>query len=129
MEIAQEILGAALIASGSLFMLVAGVGLLRLDDFYIRTSSSSKATTLGLGLILSGVCVYENELQTLIKVLAILVFIILITPLAGHVISRSALKTGVPFHKRTHLEDLEGHDLKPVREGEEESSLKKGDRD
>lgn len=97
-------------------MLISAIGLVRLPDFYIRNSASTKATTMGLGFILVGIAIYRNDLQVLIEICAILFFILLISPLAAHVICRSALKTRVPFVETTDLKEIEGSDLQKSEE-------------
>lgn len=107
MSLLQEIISSVLILTGAAFMVIASIGLLRLPDFFIRNSASTKATTLGLGLILAGIGVHFNSIQVFLEVAAIIAFILLISPLAAHIIARAAYKTQVPFWKKTHLQDLE----------------------
>ena len=51
-EGALSLAGALLSLAGALFFLAAGVGLLRLPDFYTRAHAPTKAATLGLLLAL-----------------------------------------------------------------------------
>lgn len=108
MQLFIEIICSIFILIGVLFMLIAAIGMVRLPDFYVRNSASAKATTMGLGFILVGIGIYRNDLQVMLEIAAILFFILLISPLAAHVISRSAIKTKVPFLKNTDLREMEG---------------------
>lgn len=112
-----EVVSSVLILLGSVLVFISALGLVRLEDFYMRISASTKATTMGLGFILAGIVVYQNDLKILIKVSAILFFVMFISPLAAHVIARSAVKTGVPFWERTNLKDVEGSDLEGLGKG------------
>ena len=47
---------------GTSFILLAGVGIVRMPDVYLRISVTTKAATLGIGLILMGAAMYFNEL-------------------------------------------------------------------
>ena len=49
---------ALLLLLGALFMLLAGVGLVRLPDLYLRMSATSKAATLGASLVLLGAALH-----------------------------------------------------------------------
>lgn len=109
MQLFIEILSSALILLGTVFMIISAIGLIRLPDFYIRNSASTKATTLGLGLILLGIGIYFNRFQVFMEITAILFFILLISPLAAHIIARAAYKTKVPFWKKTNLKEMEGN--------------------
>lgn len=102
----KEILSSILIMIGVGFMMIAAIGLLRLPDFYIRNSASTKASTLGLGLILFGISIHFNDIEIALEIIAILIFILLISPLSAHVMARSAFKIKIPFWKKTNIEDL-----------------------
>lgn len=103
----KEILSSILIIVGVGFMMIAAIGLLRLPDFYIRNSASTKASTLGLGLILFGISIHFNDVEIALEIIAILIFILLISPLSAHVMARSAFKIKIPFWEKTNFEDLE----------------------
>jgi multicomponent Na+:H+ antiporter subunit G len=94
--------------SGSLFMLLAGVGILRMPDLYMRISATTKAATLGVGLTLLAVAIYFNELGITSRALATIVFIFLTAPVAGHMIARASYFLGVPLWKRTIADELRG---------------------
>ncbi len=70
MNYLNEILGAALIAAGVFFIVIAGIGLLRMPDLFLRMSTATKASTLGLGLILMGTAVYYWELSITSRAIA-----------------------------------------------------------
>lgn len=103
-----EIISSVFIIIGTFFMLISSIGLIRLPDFYIRNSASTKALALGIGLILFGIVVYYNQIEIFIELSAIFFFIYLITPLSAHIIARAAVKNNVKFWDRTqNLEALE----------------------
>ncbi len=94
---------------GSIFMLIASIGMVKFPDFYIRNSASTKAVVLGVLLILLGVGIHYNDTMIFIEIFAILFFIFLISPLAAHIVSRAAVITGVGFWEKTDLEELEDY--------------------
>jgi multicomponent Na+:H+ antiporter subunit G len=105
----KEIVSCVFIMVGVIFMLIATIGLLRLPDFYIRMSTITKGSTLGVGLILMGLGIYFNQPDIMLKVLAIIVFTFITSPVAAHVISRTAVKNNTPFWSKTNLKEFEGY--------------------
>ncbi|WP_224995784.1 monovalent cation/H(+) antiporter subunit G [Cesiribacter sp. SM1] len=100
----REIVSSCFILLGTLFMLIATIGLLRFPDFYIRMSAITKGATLGVGLILLGMAIYFNQADMLLKVIVIITFTFITAPVAAHVIARTAMYNNVPFWKETRLE-------------------------
>lgn len=93
---------------GSLFILVAAIGLVRMPDFYNRLSVTVKAATMGAGLILVATALYFSEFSTSTKAIAIIFFLLLTAPVSGHMICRAAYYTGVKLWKHSVLDELEG---------------------
>lgn len=120
MQLFIEIVCSVLILLGSLFMLISSIGIIRLPDFYIRNSASTKAVILGLALILFGVGIYYNNILIFLEVIAILFFISLIMPLSAHIIARAACKNKVPFWENTILKEMRGY---KVNDDEDEKEL------
>lgn len=103
----KEIVSCIFIMAGVIFMFISTIGLLRLPDFYIRMSTITKGSTLGLGLILLGLGIYFNQPDIMLKVLAIIMFTFITAPVAAHVISRTAVKNNTPFWNKTNLKEFE----------------------
>lgn len=104
--IMQLFISTLLITIGSIFILLAGVGLVRMPDLFLRMSASTKAATLGVGATLLGVAVYFNDFATFIRAGAIIVFLLLTAPVAAHLIGRAAYQDGVPLWEKTEFDDL-----------------------
>jgi len=99
-----EIILSVLILLGGFFSLVAGLGILRLPDVLIRMHASTKAGTLGSGLILAAVAVYFADTATITRAVVTILFLLITAPVAAHMIGRAAFKVGVPMWK-TKVED------------------------
>lgn len=93
---------------GTMFVLLAAVGLLRMPDTYLRISVTTKAATLGIGLLLMAAVIYFNETSITTKVLAIILFIVLTAPVSGHLIGRTSYFSGVRLWKNSVMDDLDG---------------------
>lgn len=87
-----DIIMIILIFLGSIFILVAAIGLLRFTDLYSRMHATTKATSFGLLLLIIGVSLFFNAGMVWLKALMIVVFIYLTAPLAAHAIAKSNKK-------------------------------------
>lgn len=88
----NEIIGIILMIFGSLFYILAGLGLLRMPDVFNRIQVGTKATTLGTFSVLLGVGIYD--VHNLLKCLVIIVFIALTNPIGSSVLARTAYNKG-----------------------------------
>lgn len=100
-----DVLTAVLWMAGSLFVLLAAVGVLRMPDVFTRMQASTKASTLGLGCLLIGAAVQMGDFASLIRVASIGAFVLLTTPVAGHVIARASYFADVPLWEGTVLDE------------------------
>ena len=110
-----------LAALGAAFVLLAAIGILRMPDLYLRISVTTKAATLGVGLILSSVAVYFGEAGITSRVVAIILFTLLTAPVAAHLIGRASYFKGVPLWKHSVVDDLKGR-YRPGAEGADSGS-------
>jgi len=97
-----------LLVLGTLFMLLAAIGLLRLPDVYLRMSAASKASTLGASLALLGAAVHFGSLAVAGRAVAIVAFLFLTAPVAAQVIGRAAHRRGSPLCPGTIVDELAG---------------------
>lgn len=105
----SEYLILGLLLLGSFLVMVAGVGLLRMPDLFLRMSATAKAGTLGTGLMVLGAAFYFNEFSIYTRAIALIVFLFSTAPVAAHMIGRAAYFDGVPLWKGTIRNDLWGH--------------------
>jgi len=93
---------------GTLSILLAAVGIVRMPDIYLRISVTTKAATMGIGLILIGAAMYFNELGITSRVIAIIFFMLLTAPVGAHMIGRASYFTGVRMWNKSVYDDLKG---------------------
>lgn len=105
----REIIVLIFISSGALFILTAAIGIIRMPDLFLRMSSSAKAGTLGMGLILIGVAIHFNLFSITTRSVAIIFFLLLTAPVAAHMIGRAAYFDGVPLWSGTKFDQLKSH--------------------
>jgi len=93
---------------GSLFMLLASIGIYQMPDVFLRMSASSKATTLGLILIMLAVSIHFDNVGVTARAIGIVLFIIMTGPVSAHMIGRAAYVTGTPLWEKTGPDELAG---------------------
>ncbi len=91
---------------GAFFVFIAALGLLRLPDMLMRMHATTKAGTLGAGLILVAVALFFAEFSVTTRVLATIVFILLTAPVAAHLIGRAGYYIGIKLWKGTYTDEL-----------------------
>jgi multicomponent Na+:H+ antiporter subunit G len=96
-----------LIILGSLFMLVAALGIVRLPDVYMRMHAITKASSLSIVLFLAAVVVDQFSWGKLFAAILVMVFIMATTPVASHMIVRVAHMLGIPMSKGSVMDELE----------------------
>ncbi len=102
-----------LVLIGALFSLVAGIGMFRLPDVYLRMHAATKAGTLGCGLMLLAVGVQAQDLETIAWVLTGIIFLMITAPIGAHLLGRAGYLAGVPMWSHTKGDALAGkYDIK-----------------
>ncbi len=115
-----EWIAAFFLVSGSLFMLVAAFGVVKLSDVYMRMHAITKAASLGAILMLTSVSLIYTQWIVWIEALMVVVFIIITAPIASHMIARAAHKTNMPKGPGYIMDELEGVDNEfPAEEAEQ----------
>lgn len=103
----NEIIIFSVVALGAIFILLAAIGLLRMPDLFLRISVTTKAATLGVGLLLLGTALYFKEVSTTTRAIAIIIFLFLTAPIGAHLIGRAAYFIGIPLWKKSKHDDLQ----------------------
>jgi multicomponent Na+:H+ antiporter subunit G len=111
---------ALLMLSGAFLIFIASLGLIRMPDLFLRMSATSKAATLGAGLMLLATALYFNDFAITVRVISIIAFLMLTIPVAAHMIGRAAYFDGVPLWEKTKIDELRGHYYLPTHELESE---------
>lgn len=122
-----EIIVSLFLLVGASFMMLAAVGILRLPDLPTRMHASTKAAAMGAMFIMGGVAFFFADSVVFARAFAIVVFILITSPIAAHVIGRAGYFTGTPLWEGTVKDELrenydpETHKLLSGYEGSPES--------
>jgi multicomponent Na+:H+ antiporter subunit G len=112
----NDLVAAVLLLIGASFLLLAGVGMLRMPDAFSRMQASTKASTLGVACILIAVAVHFNDWGITMRALATSIFFLLTAPVSAHLMGRASYFLGVPLWEGTVIDELRGrYDLRTHR--------------
>jgi multicomponent Na+:H+ antiporter subunit G len=105
----QEWLVVGLSLLGTLFMLVAAVGLNRMPDLFTRMHGAAKSTTLGITFIMLGAAVHFGTSAAAMRAALVILFFFLTAPVGTHALARAAYFRNVPRWSGTLTDELAGH--------------------
>lgn len=103
-----DLVAGIIILIGALFSLVAGIGLFRLPDIFLRMHAATKAGTLGAGLVLLAIAVDSQDIGVITRAIAGLCFLLLTAPVAAHLLGRAAYLSRAELWSKTRIDDLDG---------------------
>ncbi|MDP2813234.1 MAG: monovalent cation/H(+) antiporter subunit G [Erysipelotrichaceae bacterium] len=92
LEITLEIIAILFLLGGAFFFFVGTTGLIRMPDVFCRMHATTKCDTLGTGLILVGLMIFNGLSMISLKLLLILIFVWLTNPTAAHIIAKAEYK-------------------------------------
>ena len=85
----------ALLSCGAFLCAVGALGVLRLPDFYSRQHAAGVTDTLGSAFLLIGLMLQSGFTLNAAKLVMILVFLLLTSPVATHAIAQAAKQSGL----------------------------------
>jgi multicomponent Na+:H+ antiporter subunit G len=91
-KITLEIIAILFLLGGAFFFFVGTTGLIRMPDVFCRMHATTKCDTLGAGLILVGLMIFNGLSMISLKLLLILIFIWITNPTAAHIIAKAEYK-------------------------------------
>ena len=95
MSIVLDIATALCLIAGAAFVVIGGIGLIRLPDFFTRLHAAGCGETLGAWLILLGLLFQTGWSLNSVKLIMIFVLLVLTGPTATHALAKSALHGGL----------------------------------
>ena len=108
MALAFDIVSWVLLTAGGFFVLVGGIGALRMPNLYTRMHAASVTDSLGAVLVLGGIMVQAGLTLATIKLAAILLLLLITSPTASYALAHSALLAGIK-PDAGQAADREGH--------------------
>ncbi|MCQ3930879.1 MAG: Na+/H+ antiporter subunit G [Chloroflexi bacterium] len=78
---------------GAVFIVIAGLGLYRMPDLFMRMSMTTKASTMGIGFMLMGATIHlYTDRPVVTKLIAMAIFIFLTAPVSAHMLGRAGYR-------------------------------------
>ncbi len=90
-----DILSWFFLCLGGAFVLIGGIGALRLPNFYTRLHAASLTETMATILIFVGMILQAGFTLAALKLAAIMVFLLLTAPTASYALANAALQSGM----------------------------------
>ena len=90
-----DILSWLLLSAGGVFVLIGGIGALRMPNLYTRMHAASVTDTMGAVLVLAGVMLQAGLTLATVKLAAILLFLLITSPTASYALASAALIAGI----------------------------------
>ncbi len=106
MSVVVDAVAAVLLLGGALVAVIASIGLHRLPDVFARMHVATKPATLGIAMCLGGAALRAGSAATSTKLVLAIVFQLVTTPVAGHLLGRAAHAARAPFSEYTVLDEL-----------------------
>lgn len=95
MDFALDIISWILLAAGGAFVLVGGIGALRMPNLYTRMHAASVTDTMGAVLVMTGIMLQAGLTLATIKLAAILLFLLITSPTASYALASAAMLAGI----------------------------------
>ena len=89
-----DLVGGVLILLGSLFGLVAAIGVVRLPDLLSRMHAATKPQVLGLFLVMTGLVLVLRESSVVALGLVVVLAQMVTAPVAAHMVGRASYRAG-----------------------------------
>ncbi len=96
------------LTAGTLFILIASIGLLKWPSVYLRLSAATIGTTFGVASILVACALYFADLSTSLHIAGVILFLMLTAPIGAHMIGRAAYIIGIKKWDKVVCDDMEG---------------------
>lgn len=93
MSMVVDLVSGFLLVSGSILLIISGIGLLRFPDFYSRIQAAGMTDTLCMILVVLGLLLQTESLEVGFKLLFTLVFLFFTAPAASHALTKTARKS------------------------------------
>lgn len=108
----QDVVAGGFMVAGAFFLIVAAIGFARLPDVFCRLHVTGVIDSLGAPLVLTGTAVYVGADLVSVKLLLGILFLVVSSPLVGHLLARAALEAG---HQPGVIEEASEHRWGKVR--------------
>ena len=90
MEMMLDVISWLLLSAGGVFVVIGGIGALRMPNLYTRMHAASVTDTMGAALVLLGIMVQSGLTLVTIKLVAILIILLITSPTSSYALASAA---------------------------------------
>lgn len=105
MTIVIDVISWLLLTAGGFFVIVGGIGALRMPDLYTRMHAASVTDSIAPVLIIAGLMLQAGVTLVSVKLVAILLFLLLTGPTSSNALASAALLAGTKTNKKVDGKD------------------------
>lgn len=99
-------IAALFFVAGTIFAIIAAVGVVRLPDLYCRMHAATKAGAFGASLLILGTALLAQDARTWVQGIIVILFFYLTAPVAAQMIGRAGFLRGAPLWEKTRHNEL-----------------------
>jgi multicomponent Na+:H+ antiporter subunit G len=99
---------AALLVLGAFMMFLTGLGIYRMPDVFTRMHAATKASSLGVALLLLAAILVFRDPMVLTKSVVTILFIFLTAPVAAHLLGRAAYARRTALWEHSVVDEARG---------------------
>lgn len=99
MSLILDIVTGLLLLAGGGFTVVAAVGVVRMEDVFVRMHASTKAATLGLGLVVAALALTVESAAMIEKAIALILLVLATAPVSAHLVGRAVWRVMGPAER------------------------------
>lgn len=104
----NDLLVCLFMLSGTLFSVIAALGIFRMPDLYTRMQTAAKSSTLGVGCTILSVAIHFSDTGVTTRAVLVILFLFLTAPVAAHMVARAGYISGVPLWKGSVADEMRG---------------------
>ena len=99
-----------LLLGGAGFTLIAALGVVRMEDVYVRMHASTKAATLGLMLVVAALALSVESAAMIEKAVALFLLVLATAPISAHLVGRAVWRVMTPPERHDCAPEVQGND-------------------
>ena len=104
----NELVVGIILILGALLVAIAALGVLRMPDLFLRMSTATKGSVVGLVVVLLGCALYFGDVAAWAKATWTVVLMVLTLPVAAHMIGRAGYFDRTSLWEGTVIDELSG---------------------
>lgn len=115
-EQVADFLGAICLIAGSLFVLIAAIGMYRLPDLLTRLHAAAKPQVVGLIFMMAGVALTVRDPSVAWTCVLVVLFQLITAPIAAHMAARGGYRSGQVDSSKLYVDEFRGDLMNVMRE-------------